>query len=354
MDFHDRLTLDRPRRDSAGNLVVSVLAARAGTQDYAGAEVGRPDLARVTVYRAPEEVFARESMRSFAAAPVTIDHPPASITPENWRDYAVGEVASDDIVKDGEAVRVPFLLRDAAAIATVEGGKREISMGYSCELVWGDGTAPDGTAYQARQTGIRINHLAIVDQARGGPALRIGDDGAVPADPVAPHRTITVDGQTLTVAEDVASVLTAQAATIACQATTIAARDGEIAALREAAPTPADIRAAARAWQMAVDGARLLAPRLAISDAMDEAAVKAAVVAARLGDQARGWTAAQIDISFATMLAEGTAGATDRPREALSGQPAIIGDGRGAAVAARAARLARFATAHIPAGPAPR
>lgn len=402
MDFQDRLTLDRPRRDSAGNLIASVLAARAGIQDYAGVEVGRPDLPRVAVYRAPEEVFARESMRSFAAAPVTVDHPPASITPANWRDFAVGEVASDDIVKDGEAVRVPFLLRDAAAIATVEGGKREISMGYSCELVWGDGIAPDGTPYQARQTGIRINHLAIVDKARGGAALRIGDgerDGGGAAadtdtdtdtdtgadtivttdtlgDHAVPTRIILFDGRPLAVTDAAAAVLSAQAATIvglgaarhaaeaavARHATTIAARDAEIAELRAAAASaPADIRAAGRAWQQAVEAARRLAPRLVLDEAMDEAAIKAAVVAARLGDRARGWTPAQVEISFATMLADAAPpapadNAPDRPdplRRAIAGQPLAMGDAMGAAVAARAARIARFATAHHgnPAGP---
>lgn len=173
MYMTDRLTLDAPRFDSAGNMVASVLAARTGIQDYAGYEVGKPEMPRVRVFRSETEVFAADSLRSFAGAPVTLDHPPESVTTDNWKKYAVGDTDTE-VVRDGEAVRVPFLLRDAAAISAVKSGKREISMGYACDLAFEAGEF-NGQAYDAVQRNIRINHLAIVDQARGGPTLRIGD-----------------------------------------------------------------------------------------------------------------------------------------------------------------------------------
>jgi len=192
MYMTDRLTLDAPRFDSAGNMVASVLAARTGIQDYAGYEVGKPEMRVVRVFRPEAEVFAADSLRSFAGAPVTINHPPESVTTDNWKTYAVGET-DNEVVRDGQAVRVPFLLRDAAAIREVDGGKREISMGYACDLAFEAGEH-DGQAYDAVQRNIRINHLAIVDQARGGPTLRIGDSQMN-------TKTITFDGLPLVITD---------------------------------------------------------------------------------------------------------------------------------------------------------
>src|SRR5690606_11989374 len=87
---------------------------------------------------------------------------------------AVGEV-STAAQKDGEWIALPLILKDAAAIKAVQGGKRELSAGYTCTLDWTPGTTPDGETYDAVQRGIKINHLAVVDRARAGSTARIGD-----------------------------------------------------------------------------------------------------------------------------------------------------------------------------------
>lgn len=311
MFMADTLTLDAPRRDSAGNMVASVLAARTGCQDYAGFEVGKPELAKVTVYRPAEEVFSRDSMRSFAGAPVTIEHPSEAVTPDNWKDHAVGE-ASEEIVRDGEAVRVPFLLRDAAGIRAVEAGKREISMGYDCSLTFEDGTAPDGTAYQAVQRNIRINHLAIVDRARGGPTLRIGDqekkmkitigdakdvdlsDGAAVALAVGALNTSLSDAQKSV------GTLTADLATAK---TSIETKDGEIAALNAKladATDPVKIAARDAAHREVADKARSLVANI-VTDGKDAAAIRKEAVTAKLGDAAKDMSDAAIEGAFAAL-----------------------------------------------------
>jgi len=68
-----------------------------------------------------------------------------------------------------------MMLRDAKAIKAVEGGKRELSMGYSAEVTFADGVTPSGESFDAIMTNFKMNHVAIVDQARGGSELRIGD-----------------------------------------------------------------------------------------------------------------------------------------------------------------------------------
>ncbi|WP_313522540.1 DUF2213 domain-containing protein [Shinella sp.] len=177
MNFTDAVAVSGTRRTADGYLVAEARSVRTGIQLYAGSEVGKPELPVVRVYRPADQVFADASLQSFTHAPVTMDHPAEAVTADNWKQLAVGEV-STAAKKDGEWVHLPLILKDASAIQAVETGKRELSAGYTCELVWGDGVAPDGQAYDAQQSNIKINHLAIVDRARAGSKARIGD-GAV-------------------------------------------------------------------------------------------------------------------------------------------------------------------------------
>ena len=318
MFMADRLVLDAPRRDSAGNMVASVLAARTGVQDYAGYEVGKPDQARVVVYRPAEEVFSRDSMRSFAGAPVTIEHPAEPVNPSNWKDHAVGE-ASEEIVRDGEAVRVPFLLRDAAGIQAVEAGKREISMGYECTLDWTPGTTADGVAYDAVQRGIRINHLAIVDRARGGPTLRIGDqekptmkikigDAEVEVtDGAAVAVAVGTLNQKLSDAETKVGTLTGENATLK---TSVETKDGEIAALtqkvKDAEVTPAKLQQLADARAQVIGKAKSLKPDL-VTDGKADTDIRKEAVTAKLGDAAKDMSDAAIEGAFTALTKDAKA-----------------------------------------------
>lgn len=165
-----------------GSLVAEVYAARTGIQDYLGAEIDRDnthglrDKGVVKVYRPESEVFQKDSLASYTGAPVTISHPPVPVDATNWRDYGRGEIHGD-IVRDGEKVRVPIIVRDHDAVTSATTTHKQISMGYSAEMVFPqDGKHPDGTICDAYQTGIRINHIAFVPSARGGKELTIIDE----------------------------------------------------------------------------------------------------------------------------------------------------------------------------------
>ena len=164
------------RRTQDGYLIADARIARTGIQLYNGEELGRPDLGMVRVYRAPNEVFSRKAMHSLAGKPVTLNHPPKMVDSANWDKYAIGHIG-EDVTRDGETVRVPMMIMDGKAIRAYErDGVKELSVGYSTELKWGHGTTPEGEIYDAKQTAIRANHLAVVPAARGGSRLRIGDD----------------------------------------------------------------------------------------------------------------------------------------------------------------------------------
>src|SRR5690606_13036081 len=140
-----------------------------------GWEVGKPDRPTVRVYRPETEVFSKDALHTYAHRPVTLDHPDEAVTADNWKDYAIGQTGGE-VARDGEFVRVPLVLMDSKAIEAVENGKRELSMGYSAELVFDSGVTPDGQEYDAIQKNLRMNHLAVVTMARGGSQLKIGDN----------------------------------------------------------------------------------------------------------------------------------------------------------------------------------
>lgn len=175
VNMNDRAPLEKARRLSDGRIAAVAKFARSGCYTYAGYEVGRPDLPSVTVYRPEEEVFAADAMASFAHKAITLNHPSDAVTSANWSKVAVG-FTEGRVARDGGYIEIPLMLADASAVEAFEKGTaRELSAGYSCELIWGDGIAPDGQRFNAKQVAIRGNHIALVAQGRAGPEARIGD-----------------------------------------------------------------------------------------------------------------------------------------------------------------------------------
>jgi hypothetical protein len=201
MDLYDSFVLDGVRRTADGYLAAFAKVARTGIQEYKGAELGRPDLDKVRVYRPPEEVFHADALKSFTHRPVTLRHPSTPVTARNWKKYAGGQTG-DQVVRDGEYIRVPMVMMDQALIDAYEKqGIKELSMGYSTDIQWRTGVTDSGEPYDAVQTAIRGNHLAVVPQARGGDQLRIGDSED-------PHETgvytmkLVIDGLPVQVADE--------------------------------------------------------------------------------------------------------------------------------------------------------
>jgi hypothetical protein len=162
------------RTTSDGYMAAMPRVARTGIQLYRGREVGRADKDVVRIYRSEDEVFKRDSVSTFVGKPFTNNHPTVPVNAANWKDYSVG-ITGEDILRDGQFVRVPMVLMDGNTIKKVQAGKTQLSVGYTCDIKWGEGTTPDGETYDGRQVDIVVNHVAIVDIARGGDKLAIGD-----------------------------------------------------------------------------------------------------------------------------------------------------------------------------------
>ncbi|MER8532106.1 DUF2213 domain-containing protein [Mesorhizobium sp. M1005] len=313
MKFTDAVTVAGTRRTEDGYLVAEARCVRTGIQIYAGDEVGKPELKTVRVYRGPDQVFADASLQSFSHAPVTVNHPKDMVTADTWKDLAVGEV-STAAKKDGEWIMLPLILKDAAAIKSVEDGKRELSAGYSCTLDWTPGTAPDGQAFDAQQQDIKINHLALVDRARAGSKARIGDAGGWGIAPIHDEekgtrsmtdklRTVLVDGLSVETTDQGAQAIekllkdlqssaakladleTKHQTAMAAKDADLAKKDAEIDAIKGKVLSDADLdkKVAARAALVTI--ANTIAKDVK-TDGLNDAAIRKAVVTAVLGDAA--------------------------------------------------------------------
>ena len=169
MFFDDLKTTGKTRITKDGYLVAYAKVARTGVQEYLGSELGS-DKEIVRVMRPESEVFAKDSLSSYSGKPMTNDHPSEPVTAETWKRDAIGAIG-EEVIRDGDYIRVPLIMMDAAAIEDYKAGKRELSMGYEADIEF-----VDHADYDAIQKNIRINHIALVEKGRAGGA-KIGDAG---------------------------------------------------------------------------------------------------------------------------------------------------------------------------------
>lgn len=170
----DQGALRSPSKTLHGFVRLEGFIGRVGVQEY---ENGDGTIRREL--RPPEEVFSPDSMASFRQLPLTNMHPPSMLTPMNAARHAVGSIG-DNVRQEGDWLAASMTCFDANALRCIEGGRAELSCGYTCEL---DDTPGEwqGEPYDCVQRNIVGNHLAICDQARAGEHARLRLDGAATA-----------------------------------------------------------------------------------------------------------------------------------------------------------------------------
>lgn len=258
MIFLDTLALDASsaKTTAEGYRAVRARAARSGVYDYLGVEID-PEGKKfkptdtVKVYRPEDEVFSSKSMHSFIGKPITDGHPSEPVTADNWSKLSKGFAAG--AVRDGQYVAFDLLFMDAKHAEKAFSTDKELSLGYSVDLTFEDGIAPDGTAYQAVQRDIRGNHIASVKAGRAGSECRIADSAMLcdsadrdfilhllDGDKTVATKTIVHDGISIEFADQAADAYNSIKAKLATatadiakltadHATAIAAKDTELA-----------------------------------------------------------------------------------------------------------------------------
>ena len=317
-------TLDRGnmRMTSNGYLVAQARVARTGIQIYHGDEIGDPR-ATVRVYRPEKTVFDHKSLQTFAHKPVTLEHPPVMVNAHNWKDFAVGHV-DGEIMRDGDMIKVPMMITDAAAIEAINRGASQLSVGYDARLEIVDGKTEAGEAYDAIQHDIRVNHIALTPSARGGPKLRLGDEGKdqkMERAKLTQERTITVDGIELKLPEPNASIvqrgfkkLRDQVISLTSERDTLS---GKVAAMskqvKDSTFTDADLDKRVAERQMLVSLAQRVLGDSWQPDGKPTPDIRREVVASKLGDDvAKAMSDAAIEGAFTAVTATD---ASSGPRE---------------------------------------
>jgi hypothetical protein len=376
--FYDRAQISgRAKITKEGYFVADALVARANNiQAYRAAELGLTDRDPndiVRVLRPESAVFAVDSLQTASRLPITVDHPvkdgaAVMVDASNWREFAKGETG-EEILRDGEFIRVPIRVTDAGAVTAVQRDHQEFSLGYSARIELTAGVH-DGQPYDAVLSDLRYNHLAACVAARGGPELRITDERTIPAQGVPAVTIKVVDGLPVnladaTVAAGVVDKLVADrdAAVIDNRAhlATIATRDGELATkdaeitrltdeLEKAKLTPAQLRDAGAVYARTIADAKRLG--VTVTDEMSADDARKAAVTAKLGDKAATYTPEQIAIAFDTLVSGLPADGGTSPAPVRDELGAIIGDATNVTDAgkqfeeARGKRFQRFGTAH--------
>ena len=172
--YGTRLSENISKREPEGYLLcLNVPVARTGAQEYLPGELGLPPPCGpglVSVRRPPEEVFSPATIASFEGMPVTDDHPPEGVDISNIRAFQKGHAHNVRRGTGGEAdlLLADLIITDPVLIGEIlNGGKREISCGYTYDLCEENGQ------YIQRQ--IRGNHVAVVDAGRAGHRVCIKD-----------------------------------------------------------------------------------------------------------------------------------------------------------------------------------
>jgi len=161
-----------------GYLEVECRIAKTGVQAYSGHELGLEDNQIYHILRDEGDVFDQSSMDTFSNKPITLNHPEQQVDTSNFMGLTVG-ISGHEVVRDGDYISTKLLIMDENAIASIEAGKNELSNGYQTDIEWTPGVHSNGLKYDGRQTNIRGNHIAIVDNARAGGGCHIADNNEV-------------------------------------------------------------------------------------------------------------------------------------------------------------------------------
>ena len=169
----------KARFDENGFLVDTPIVARVGVQTY-----HLPDGTERREFRPASEVFKPDSLASYQGKPITLGH--VFVNAENAKEVVVGAVSGSAMREDSNVI-VPLTVYDKESIEKAKNGiAGELSVGYSTVDVeskgWGsnetgeykldgeyqsqDEIPPDWVRFDALQTEIKVNHVALVYKGR--------------------------------------------------------------------------------------------------------------------------------------------------------------------------------------------
>lgn len=180
---YDRATLKRARRDGDGFLYSDSTVARTGILMYRNQDGSvRREL------RLPEEAGSTATLQSMIGKPVIVTHGGGMVNKDNAKGRVVGAMLTAR--QDGQLTNTELVIHDGEAIRDAEKDLfPEMSLGYKLDLEKRAGyyhadrneirdTPAEGfEPFDYIQRNLRVNHVALVRQARAGSVARLNLDG---------------------------------------------------------------------------------------------------------------------------------------------------------------------------------
>lgn len=189
--------------------------SKVGVFDYSGAQVGAPpaDANRIyKVYRPAEELADPETIASFKLTPLINDHRMLGEGHTAADEYGVDGVIGENVYFSGDTLYANIKVFGKGLAEDLKKGKVDLSLGYRCIYDFTAGSY-NGQAYDCIQRKPRGNHIALVDQGRMGPGVKVLD-----------HLVFTVDAkETLVDPEELKKIIAAAMAPVLDSITTITA-----------------------------------------------------------------------------------------------------------------------------------
>ncbi len=124
--------------------------------------------------RLPEHVFNPKSLESYKGKPIILTHDAGVVDKDNVDREQIGTILSNGY-PSGDDVRAEIIIHNTDVMKN--SGLKELSLGYNLDLIEESGTW-NGEHYDAIQTNIVINHLALVESARAGEQARLNIDSS--------------------------------------------------------------------------------------------------------------------------------------------------------------------------------
>lgn len=152
--------------------------SKVGVFPYEGARIPGGKSEKVyQIYRPAEELSSPAFLDSLKLIPWVDEH--AMLGPESEgkipaERYGVHGATGEKIWFDGQYVRGNIKVFSEHVKNQIESGKRELSLGYECEIDMTPGEW-NGIRYDGIQRQLRANHVALVQEGRMGPDVAVMD-----------------------------------------------------------------------------------------------------------------------------------------------------------------------------------
>jgi len=151
--------------------------SREGIFPYSGAQIGAPavDHGRIfKVYRPADELASADTLASFKLVPIIDDHVMLGEGHTAAEDKGVAGTIGENVKFSDGLMTANLKIFSKTLAEKIKNGKTELSCGYRCVYDFTPGEW-NGQEYDVVQRQIRANHLALVDEGRMGPDIRVLD-----------------------------------------------------------------------------------------------------------------------------------------------------------------------------------